>query len=152
MGCPDNGPLGPARSGPEDRGPSVRRSRGREILQGVGREGRRHFLTAGGVGSLPAGVSTNRPPPPPSPRRSEEGRVGEEGRSRWAPDHLKKKKKETVESDSHAMRAEGSHVWLPLVSGSIKMRGGNTDFLLAIFDDATPQPTSPHPVMSKLDW
>src|SRR2546426_9852648 len=28
--------------------------------------------------------------------RSEEGRVGEEGRSRWAPDHLKKKKEKTV--------------------------------------------------------
>src|SRR2546421_10355097 len=27
------------------------------------------------------------------PARSEERRVGEEGRSRWAPDHLKKKKK-----------------------------------------------------------
>src|SRR5256885_11565809 len=27
--------------------------------------------------------------------RSEERRVGEEGRSRWAPDHLKKKKKST---------------------------------------------------------
>src|SRR5256885_15008671 len=26
-------------------------------------------------------------------RRSEERRVGEEGRTRWAPDHLKKKKK-----------------------------------------------------------
>src|SRR5256886_16865283 len=27
-------------------------------------------------------------------RRSEERRVGKEGRSRWAPDHLKKKRKE----------------------------------------------------------
>src|SRR2546425_13129053 len=36
-----------------------------------------------------------RPPPLTSPRRrkgSEERRGGEEGRSRWAPDHLKKKK------------------------------------------------------------
>src|SRR5256885_12887902 len=30
----------------------------------------------------------------PSPERSEERRVGEEGRSRWAPYHLKKKKTE----------------------------------------------------------
>src|SRR2546422_11446892 len=29
--------------------------------------------------------------------RSEERRVGEEGRSRWAPDHLKKKKKKLIE-------------------------------------------------------
>src|SRR5256885_15985755 len=29
-------------------------------------------------------------------RRSEEGRVGEEGRSRWAPYHLKKKKKKKI--------------------------------------------------------
>src|SRR5256885_17021769 len=28
--------------------------------------------------------------------RSEERRVGEEGRSRWAPDHLKKKKKKKI--------------------------------------------------------
>src|SRR3989337_4053227 len=28
--------------------------------------------------------------------RSEEGRVGKEGRSRWAPDHLKKKKTQPV--------------------------------------------------------
>src|SRR2546425_7335379 len=31
-----------------------------------------------------------------NPPRSEERRVGEEGRSRWAPDHLKKKKKKKV--------------------------------------------------------
>src|SRR2546429_9634631 len=35
----------------------------------------------------------------PRRRRSEEGRVGEEGRSRWGPDHLKKKKTETVTSE-----------------------------------------------------
>src|SRR2546430_15665216 len=32
----------------------------------------------------------------PLPVRSEERRVGEECRSRWAPDHLKKKKKQLV--------------------------------------------------------
>src|SRR5256886_13697693 len=83
MGCPDNGPLGPARSGPEDRGPSVRRSRGREILQGVGREGRRHFLTAGAVVSLPGGFSPRRPPPPPPPRVW--GNCAP--RPRWTPPH-----------------------------------------------------------------
>src|SRR2546430_16720820 len=31
-------------------------------------------------------------------RRSEKRRVGEEGRSRGAPDHLKKKKKKTIET------------------------------------------------------
>src|SRR2546422_8885092 len=36
-------------------------------------------------------------PPPTSTRwRSEERRVGEEGRSRWSPYHLKKKKKKEV--------------------------------------------------------
>src|SRR2546429_7961207 len=39
---------------------------------------------AGGVGWSP--------PAPPLGLRSGEGRGGEEGRSRWAPDHLKKKK------------------------------------------------------------
>src|SRR5256885_15215808 len=34
--------------------------------------------------------------------RSEERRVGEEGRSRWSPDHLKKKKKNTSELYSAA--------------------------------------------------
>src|SRR2546430_9188350 len=32
--------------------------------------------------------------------RSEERRVGEEGRSRWAADHLKKKKKENMSKES----------------------------------------------------
>src|SRR2546430_3863120 len=32
-------------------------------------------------------------------RRSEERRVGEEGRSRWSPDHLKKKKKKVSRSE-----------------------------------------------------
>src|SRR2546429_7778091 len=39
-------------------------------------------------------MTTLTPPLPPEVgQRSEEGRVGEEGRSRGAPDHLKKKKK-----------------------------------------------------------
>src|SRR5256885_12559777 len=33
--------------------------------------------------------------------RSEERRVGKEGRSRWAPDHLKKKKHEHIRSPQH---------------------------------------------------
>src|SRR5256885_13362785 len=40
-----------------------------------------------GIGSRAYGVGRA------APSRSEEGRVGEEGRSRWVPDHLKKKKK-----------------------------------------------------------
>src|SRR2546421_11405841 len=38
--------------------------------------------------------------------RSEERRVGEEGRSRWAPDHLKKKKKEEVMLTARKMKNE----------------------------------------------
>src|SRR5256885_3705689 len=45
------------------------------------------FLTAAGGGGGVTGVSTARG------ARSGERRVGEEGRSRWAPDHLKKKKR-----------------------------------------------------------
>src|ERR1035438_10238446 len=36
---------------------------------------------------------------PAERHRSEEGRVGKEGRSRWAPYHLKKKKARRVETD-----------------------------------------------------
>src|SRR5256884_8430843 len=35
-------------------------------------------------------VDSSAPATAPAPKRSEEGRGGEEGRSRWAPDHLKK--------------------------------------------------------------
>src|SRR2546425_10004205 len=40
--------------------------------------------------------------------RSEERRGGEEGRIRWAPDHLKKKKKHTGETTSATRRAGAS--------------------------------------------
>src|SRR3989454_11601695 len=38
--------------------------------------------------------------------RSEEGRVGEEGRSRWGPDYLKKKKKKDVRDEEVIIKEE----------------------------------------------
>src|SRR5256885_16333509 len=46
----------------------------------------------GSITVLPPGPPSRRAPPP----RSEERRVGKEGRSRWSPDHLKKKKNRDV--------------------------------------------------------
>ena len=57
---------------------------------------------------------------------------------------------ETVESDSHALRADGSNVWLHWSATAIKRRGGNTDFFLAMFEDATAQHTAQEAAMANL--
>src|SRR5256886_17209089 len=64
-----------------------------------------------------AATEDGRTPPPPIQAiqrsrgrvqfRSEEGRVGEEGRFRWAPDHLKKKKVAWIAAVLHLL--EGMH-------------------------------------------
>src|ERR1039458_5654543 len=69
--------------------------------RGRGCDSRRYSATSLGVHwrlrpcGIPQVPSTNSPFPHRDckPRRSEERRVGKEGRSRWAPDALKKKKK-----------------------------------------------------------
>ena len=57
---------------------------------------------------------------------------------------------DTVESDSHALRADGSSVWLHWSATSIKRRGGATDFFLAMFEDATAQHTAQEAAMANL--
>ena len=57
---------------------------------------------------------------------------------------------DTVESDSHALRADGSSVWLHWSATSIKSRGGSTDFFLAMFEDATAQHTAQEAAMANL--
>jgi signal transduction histidine kinase len=57
---------------------------------------------------------------------------------------------ETVESDSHALRADGSNVWLHWSATAVKRRGGNTDFFLAMFEDATAQHTAQEAAMANL--
>ena len=57
---------------------------------------------------------------------------------------------ETVESDSHALRADGSNVWLHWSATAIKRRGGTTDFFLAMFEDATAQHTAQEAAMANL--
>ena len=57
---------------------------------------------------------------------------------------------DTVESDSHALRADGGNVWLHWSATSIKRRGGNTDFFLAMFEDATAQHTAQEAAIANL--
>ena len=57
---------------------------------------------------------------------------------------------DTVESDSHALCADGSNVWLHWSATSIKRRGGNTDFFLAMFEDATAEHTAQEAAMANL--
>ncbi len=57
---------------------------------------------------------------------------------------------ETVESDSHALRADGSNVWLHWSATAIKRRGGNTDFFLAMFEDATAEHTAQEAAIANL--
>jgi len=57
---------------------------------------------------------------------------------------------ETVESDCHALRADGSSVWLHWSATAIKKRGGTPDFFLAMFEDATAQHTAQEAAMANL--
>jgi len=57
---------------------------------------------------------------------------------------------DTIESDSHALRADGSTVWLHWSATAIKQSGGHTDFFLAMFEDATAQHTAQEAAMANL--
>jgi two-component system sensor histidine kinase/response regulator len=55
-----------------------------------------------------------------------------------------------IESDSQALRADGSNVWLHWSATSIKTPVGRTEFFLAMFEDATAQHTAQEAAMANL--
>src|SRR5713226_8671370 len=57
---------------------------------------------------------------------------------------------DTIESDSHALRTDGTTVWLHWSATSIKRTGGRTDFFLAMFEDATAEHTAQEAAMANL--
>jgi PAS domain S-box-containing protein len=57
---------------------------------------------------------------------------------------------ETIESDSHALRADGTSVWLHWSATAIKKPGGHTDFFLAMFEDNTTEHTAREAAMANL--
>jgi PAS domain S-box-containing protein len=57
---------------------------------------------------------------------------------------------DTIESDSHALRADGTSTWLHWSASSIKRPGGRTDFFLAMFEDATAEHTAQETAMANL--
>ncbi len=57
---------------------------------------------------------------------------------------------DTIESDSHALRADGSTVWLHWSATSIKTARGRIDFFLAMFEDATTEHTAQDAAMANL--
>ena len=57
---------------------------------------------------------------------------------------------DTIESDSHALRADGTSVWLHWSATSIKKPGGHTDFFLAMFEDATSEHTAQEAAIANL--
>ena len=57
---------------------------------------------------------------------------------------------DTIESDSHALRTDGSTVWLHWSATGIKRPSGQTDFFLAMFEDATAQHTAQEAAMANL--
>jgi PAS domain S-box-containing protein len=57
---------------------------------------------------------------------------------------------ETIESDSHALRADGTTVWLHWSATAIKTAKGRTDFFLAMFEDATTEHTAQDAAMANL--
>ena len=57
---------------------------------------------------------------------------------------------DTIESDSHALRADGTSVWLHWSATSIKKPGGHTDFFLAMFEDNTAEHTAREAAMANL--
>ena len=56
----------------------------------------------------------------------------------------------TIESDSHALRADGTTVWLHWSATAIKNARGRTDFFLAMFEDATSEHTAQDAAMANL--
>ncbi len=57
---------------------------------------------------------------------------------------------DTIESDSHALRPDGSTVWLHWSATAIKTASGRTDFFLAMFEDATTEHTAQDAAMANL--
>jgi signal transduction histidine kinase len=57
---------------------------------------------------------------------------------------------DTIESDSHALRADGTTVWLHWSATAIKTAKGRTDFFLAMFEDATTEHTAQDAAMANL--
>ena len=57
---------------------------------------------------------------------------------------------DTIESDSNALRADGTSAWLHWSASSIKRPGGRTDFFLAMFEDATAEHTAQEAAMANL--
>src|SRR6266566_8256196 len=57
---------------------------------------------------------------------------------------------DTIESDSLALRADGTATWLHWSASSIKKPGGRTDFFLAMFEDATAEHTAQETAMANL--
>jgi len=57
---------------------------------------------------------------------------------------------DTIESDSHALRADGTATWLHWSASSVKRPGGRIDFFLAMFEDATAEHTAQEAAMANL--
>ena len=57
---------------------------------------------------------------------------------------------DTIESDSHALCADGTTVWLHWSATSIKTARGRIDFFLAMFEDATTEHTAQDAAMANL--
>jgi len=57
---------------------------------------------------------------------------------------------DTIESDSHALRSDGTTVWLHWSATSIKGPGGRTDFFLVMFEDADAEHTAQDAAMANL--
>jgi PAS domain S-box-containing protein len=57
---------------------------------------------------------------------------------------------ETIESDSHALRADGTTVWLHWSATAIKTAKGRTNFFLAMFEDATTEHAAQDAAMANL--
>jgi two-component system sensor histidine kinase/response regulator len=57
---------------------------------------------------------------------------------------------DTIESDSHALRADGTTVWLHWSATSIKRSRDRIDFFLAMFEDATTEHTAQDAAMANL--
>jgi two-component system sensor histidine kinase/response regulator len=57
---------------------------------------------------------------------------------------------DTIESDSHALRADGAPVWLHWSATAIKTARGRTDFFLVMFEDATTEHIAQDAAMANL--
>ena len=63
---------------------------------------------------------------------------------------LWKGKVDTIESDSHALRGDGTTAWLHWSATSIRKPGGKIDFFLAMYEDATAQHDAQEAAMANL--